>query len=354
MSQEPFRNKEGRAPRRLGESLNSRYLEAANTLNAHRRKRRIVAYVESYQDIFFWRAVLSEFENEEFFFEVMLPSRVNVLQRGKKAVLMQLLMHNVGPDMIACVDADYDYLMQGRSPQSATLLNNPYIFHTYVYAIENLQCYAPALHNICVAVTLNDKHFFDFETFLSAYSTIIYPLFVWNVLAYRQGWYQSFSMTDMSRIIAIGKPHLKEWKVILDKLAKRVDSSVRRLEKEYPQKCEECKKMAAELAHLGITPAYTYLYIQGHHLYDNVVMPLLKTVCNKLIQDREREIERQSKHGTQRKNELAGYQHSVDEIEAMIRKTTGYQKAEPYRRIQTDIAQYLDLQKQYNSQNKDI
>ena len=96
-----------------------------------RARRRIVAYVESYDDIFFWRTVLSSFENANRYFEVMLPSKENKLERGKKAALMSLIGEKVGNDMIACVDADYDYLLQGASPLSKAILNNPFVFHTY-------------------------------------------------------------------------------------------------------------------------------------------------------------------------------------------------------------------------------
>ena len=50
--------------RRLRDSITSQYIEAANRLNSRQSRRRIVAYVESYDDIFFWRSVLSRFEND--------------------------------------------------------------------------------------------------------------------------------------------------------------------------------------------------------------------------------------------------------------------------------------------------
>ncbi len=37
---------------------------------------------------------------------------------------------NIGENMIACVDADYDYLLQGTTPLSDEVNNNPYVFHT--------------------------------------------------------------------------------------------------------------------------------------------------------------------------------------------------------------------------------
>ena len=88
--------------------ISSNYLSAANAIHGKRARRRIVAYVESYDDVLFWRTVLSEYENETRYFEVMLPTR-NTLSKGKKKAIMSMLNEGGGRDMIACVDADYDY-----------------------------------------------------------------------------------------------------------------------------------------------------------------------------------------------------------------------------------------------------
>lgn len=61
--------------------------------------------------------------------------------------------------------------------------------------------------------------------------------------------------------------------------------------------------METDLRRLGVTPATTYLYIQGHHLFDKVVVPMLTMVCTRLIREREQEITRESTHATQRRNE---------------------------------------------------
>ena len=76
--------------KRLTENLSSLYIGAANSLKPKRARRKIVAYVESYDDISFWRSLLAEYENESRYFEVMLPSQ-DSLAKGKKTVLMNLL-----------------------------------------------------------------------------------------------------------------------------------------------------------------------------------------------------------------------------------------------------------------------
>ena len=180
----------------LRQNLNNAYIRAMNKLGGKHARRRIVVYVESYDDVNFWRQLLAPLETERTCFEVLLPSHTT-LCKGKKIALANDLGERLGEWMIACVDADYDYLLQGVTETSRQVCRNPYVFHTYVYAIESFQCYAPALDGVCVMATLNDHRIFNFEAFLASYSETIWPLFVWNVWAYRYGHYTTFSMLDM-------------------------------------------------------------------------------------------------------------------------------------------------------------
>ena len=110
--------------KRLQDNLTSSYLQAANSLNPRRQRKKVVAYVESYDDVFFWRSILSQFETDRIFFEIMLPTRDNNLERGKKAALMSALKGKTGQWLIACVDADYDYLRQGAQGRSSPALSS--------------------------------------------------------------------------------------------------------------------------------------------------------------------------------------------------------------------------------------
>ena len=317
--------------------IDNSYFEAVNALRSRKARRRIVAYVESYDDILFWRSVLSSFENDKLYFEVMLPTRKK-LERGKKSVLMNFIGDKAGPDMIACVDADYDYLMQGATPQSRMIIDSPYVFHTYAYAIENLQCYAPSLHDTCVAVTLNDHRIFDFQEYLSLYSEAIFPLFVWSVWAYRSGEHNRFSLSDFSRVIDPGGFSVADAQASIVHLRRKVGTKVHQLQAQYPNNKEEYLKVKDMVKALGVTPQTTYLYIQGHHLFDNVVVPILNKVCNRLRQERQDEIARTARHHTQRTNEMSCYEHSIQDIRQTLKKNTGYMASEPFQRILHDLA----------------
>lgn len=326
--------------RRLTEHINSQYIEAANHLTSKKARRKIVAYVESYEDVFFWRMVLGRFEDDTRYFEIMLPTRQSHLDRGKKAAIASML-HGVGRDMIACVDADYDYLMQGASANSRQLLESPYIFHTYVYSIESYQCYAPGLHDICVMATLNDHHVFDFERYLSEYSRAIYPLFVWNIWCYRTPNYVHFTLSDFLRIVDPGIVRLRDVRNALQVVRMKAERKARQLAHEHPEFEDEREDLERELAQLGVTPDTTYLYIQGHHLFNKVVAPVMQKVCDTLVQERERQIKSQALHRTQEQTELSCYDSSVERIVPMLKKGTFYQESPPYQRLLDDVARYL-------------
>lgn len=322
--------------KRLKNNVSSQYFEAANKMRAKTSRRRIVAYVEAYDDVFFWRTVLSRFENSERYFEVMLPTKVGKLERGKKAAMMNLLSENVGADMIACVDADYDYLIQGASETSQQLLSNAYVLHTYAYAIENLQCYAPTLREVCVGVTLNDHQIFDPAEYLRQYSQAIFPLFVWSIWHYRQGIYREFTISDFNTIIEPGNFSIVKASEILQRVRRKAGTRIAQLQREHPDAKESYLAVKESLKQLGVTADTTYLYIQGHHLFDRVVMPMLKKICSQLISERQEEINHQSQHGTQRRNELACYTKSLGDIESTLKKNLGYTLSEPFRRIIED------------------
>ncbi|EFL46071.1 hypothetical protein HMPREF9296_2235 [Prevotella disiens FB035-09AN] len=331
--------------KQLRENLSSEYIQAANRLNGRNARKKILAYVESYDDIFFWRTALSEFENEERYFEVMLPSR-QTLTRGKKSVLMNLLQENVGESMIACVDADYDYLLQGLTSTSQAVNYNPYVFHTYAYAIENLQCFAGSLHDVTVAVTLNDKNIFDFEEYLCQYSEAIFPLFVWNIWFYRNNIYGRFTITDFNHIIELGNFSFSTAFQNIQRVRKKVARKIQQFHKDYPDAKESYLAVKEDIKHLGVTPQTTYLYIQGHHLFDNVVVPALKRVCDRLIRDMETEIQRNAVHIVQQRNELSSYSHSVENIIPMLRRNVAYNKCEPYKRLKADLEDFFNRNKE--------
>lgn len=321
---------------RLNENLNSAYIEAMNRLAGERERKRIVAYVESYDDVAFWTELLRPLETGNVYFEVMLPSRTS-LCKGKKTALANVLGPRLGRYMIACVDADYDWLMQGTTSSSREVCQNPYVFHTYVYAIENFQCYAPTLRNVCVKATLNDRRLFDFETFLREYSLVVWPLFVWNIWGYRYGTYKQFSMLDFYHIVQLTQLNYRHPEQTLERLRHLVNAKVARLQHAYPEGKKTYKPLEKEIQTLGVSPETTYLYMRGHDVFEGIVAPMLSGVCEVLRREREKEIRRLAEHQTQMQNELAAYQNATMTVEHVLRHHTDYDSCPQYQRIREDI-----------------
>ena len=316
--------------------LNSDYIAAAGRLQGRRAPRRVVAYVESYDDILFWKDVLAEASDGQTQFEVMLPSRLS-LGRGKKIAMANRL----GPNMIACVDADYDFMMQGATPTSEMLCASPFVLHTRVYSIENLQCHADTLAQVCVMATLNDHEIFDFQYFLEQFSRIVHPLLVWNVWVYKYGVFSQFSLSDFARTVELRNINLYHPEQALEYLRHKVNKKISWLQRRFPQGRSTYRPLREEMEALGATPDKAYLYMRGHDLLDVVISPILSLVCDTLRREREREISRLACHAVQQQNELASYRHAIAPFDEMLRKHTTYHRTREFRRIVDDVQNFL-------------
>ena len=328
--------------KRLTDNINSQYFEAINKMTPKKARRRIVVYVESYDDVFFWRSVLGRYEDDKLTFDIMLPSRNQHLDRGKKAAISNMLK-GVGRDMIACVDADYDYILQGATEMSRQMLENPYIFHTYAYAIENFQCYAKGLHETCVMVTLNDHRIFNFERFLQSYSQTIWPLFVWHVVfLQRRKMTMHFDMCEFNKVVVLPSVRIQNPKWAIEYLSKKVRAKMFQLERRFPKLKDALPETERMLRDLGINDNNTYLYIQGHHLFDLVVSPVVQTVCDILRNEQENDIRDRAVHSEQARTEMACYENSLGKVKMMMKKNTFYQFSPEFQKIQRDVERYLE------------
>lgn len=254
---------------------------------------------------------------------------------------MNMLGPGLGEYMIACVDADYDWLLQGQNDISRMICTNPYVLHTYAYAIENYQCYAPNLHTICVMSTLNDNVMVDLNAFMTEFSRIIWPLFVWNIWCYRNEVYHEFTISDFCETVTFRDVNPYHPENTLQMVKNRVNKKVAWLQRKFPEGKKTYAPLRSELLDMGLTPETTYLYMQGHSVFENVVMPLLTPICTLLRKEREREINKLAEHEIQRQNELSCYQHSQAPVDDMLKKSTGFRTSKPYEWLIADISRLM-------------
>lgn len=339
-------------PKRLTDNLNSLYIGAANSMRPKKSRHKIVAYVESYDDIAFWRDILGSFEDNDHYFEVMLPTN-DSLAKGKKKVLENYLGEHLGENMIACVDSDYDYVLQGATSTSRYINKNRYIFQTYAYAIENYQCYAESLHEVCVEATLNDHQLIDFPAFMRLYSQIIYPLFLWSVWFYRKQKLNALSLTDFSGLIKLERVSVYHPERSLEELRRKVKRKLDSLRHKHEGVEEQLEGLSEELSNLGIYPENTYLFVQGHHLKDNVVKKILEPVCVILRKERENEITQLANHNLQYRNELSCYQQRQLNVDLVLKKNKRYKMCPTFQRVEQDLRNFMEFIHEQEQSKKD-
>lgn len=333
----------------LKDNLSSSYIDAFASLLPKAKPSPILVYVESEEDISFWKKILNPFENEHISFQVNLPS--TTLAKGKKAALqrnaelLELIENgNIGRRLIVCVDSDYDYLLPVYRPEARLVNESPYIFQTYSYAMENLKCYAESLHLICTAATYNDTELVDFGAFMKLYSTIVYELFIWNLYFYSKKDFETFSITEFCKLIHIENFSPEDLgKKSLQDLKQKVDAKSKEFMDAFSGESSELESMKNELKHRGLSEECTYLFLKGHVVFDNVVMNLLKPVCKKLS-DKHRERIRNSNNSKEViNNNLNQYENNMklQKIESLLSNNTEFKNCFLYKKLHQDLEMYV-------------
>ena len=316
----------------LVNKINSAYYEGKNSLN--KSKGTVIdVHVENEDDIPFWKDIF----NKSGLKTKIHPASKTSLDRGKSVVLK--LKDNVGKFLIVCVDSDYDYLLQGYTDVSKTVNENPYVFQTYAYSIENFKCYAESLHSVVVKSTLLDKpELFDYVNFLKLYSSIIYELFIYS-LHHLKEQSDSFTINDFSETIKLlaQVDILSQGQKALKKLKIAVENKIATLDKISDRQINQFKE---KLYILGITPENTYLFIKGHILYENVVCMFLQPIALYLKSKQFRQISELKKDEEEATNRRNQYKKYFIDIELVLRNNTNYYDCFLMNHILSDIEKY--------------
>lgn len=299
-------------------------------------------FVEGYEDVAFWRGIFDHFRNPYLRFEISVPNRED-LPKGKK-VLMSMLGRTEKQETLLCVDSDFDYLFDGATEQSREILEAENMFHTYTYATENYLCYAPSLRNVCVKATKNDTRIFDFERFMAEYSKAIYPLFLWYVHSAQLSHESVFTLAEFRSSVRLGYVDIRHnGENTLAWLERNVERRREALERDNPEMVKDVVALGERLKGRGVESDNCYLFMHGHTLMDNVTMPLLTSVCDKLRQLSVAKIHNSSVEGVALKNELQNYTNTLRSIKDVLLDNENYTSCPLYKRLRDDIQQYLDV-----------
>lgn len=299
-------------------------------------------YVEGYEDVAFWRGIFDHFKNPYLRFEISVPNRDD-LPKGKQ-VLLSMLGHCNEENTLLCVDSDFDYLFNGATEQSQRVLEAKNMFHTYAYATENYLCYAPSLHNVCVKSTKNDTRIFDFVRFMAEYSKVIYPLFIWYVYSAQHHSENRFTLAEFRASVRLNYVDIRHnGENTLAWLQRNVERRCEVLERDNPDIIESLDSLVTKLEKRCVTKENCYLYMHGHTLMDNVMLPLLTSVCDKLRQLSIAKIHNSKVEGIALKNELQNYTNTLRSIKDVLLDNENYTDSPLYKQLRDDIQTYLDV-----------
>jgi len=209
----------------------------------------IIVCIENYDDEPFWKFIFSHIEGLKPFFHNL---------DGKKNILkFKDLFDN---EFLGCVDSDYDYILNKE------YLSNPYIFHTYVYAIENY-CICPKALNSLVD-RLNLKCPIDFKSLFEKLTPILNQAFLYDIYLMDKG---QASIRDYFKFNSISQENINE-EYIINYFSEKLSEIEILNDLTLYQ-----KKLVVDT---NIDEKNLLLYIEGHIIFDSILNLLEKLQNN--------------------------------------------------------------------------
>ncbi len=315
--------------------------ERRNAFNRSQQKSKpaeVLVYVEGFADVGFWHDILSPYEKQNNIKFDISPYSENDLTTGKGKLVK--LFSQTTKNFIICLDSDYDYLL--KSKVANQINNNPYIFQTYAYAIENLKCYAESLNSLCIRATNNIDNTVNLAEFLKEYSSIIYDFLVCNLYYYSIGEESTFSRDEFGRIVTFGDEKPKDYDINPNNWKEKIDLIKESISNK--SKTLICKKIpidfSEQLEELGLKKENAYLFMRGHNLYD-FISKFLVVICNALKNQYEKDIEKLAKDETELKTNKGGLHNSSVHVSCLLATNDEFRDCFLFKKIEDDIQAYL-------------
>lgn len=219
------------------EHYKTEYLSAFTSENYN-----IIICIENYDDEPFWKFIFSKVENMKPFFHDM---------DGKNNILN--FTEYFDNQFIACVDSDYDYILK------KSYLDNPYIFHTYFYAVENYCVCAKTLNSL--KNTLNINCSIDFESFFNNMTPLIREALFYDI-------YLKENNQDCIRnVFKFNNTNIKmNEEAILNAIQTKVLEALHEIDSDLLIPYQN-----AINKDIHINENFLYLYIEGHIIFDSIL-----------------------------------------------------------------------------------
>jgi len=310
----------------------SKFQKSKNSL--HPSKVTVRVYVENTPDSSFWQSIFEPYETQIQVTFKFSPYSGKDATTGKRK--LESLISQANSVFLICLDSDYDYLLQSKLAQ--IIQDNPFVFQTYAYAMENLKCYPNGLNILCRRATHNyEDDTIDISLVLAEYSRIIYPLLISNLYFYYSKQESRFPVKSFRSIVTIGNLNPDNYQDLLNTL----ESSIIEKQKELAidVNISDFSKQFSE-----ITTENAYLFMNCHALYATV-LNLLKGVCKSLKNQHKERID-QLAEKQKKSDDEKNYNHETGDIKTLLDNNDKFTDCFLFQKITADIENYLNLFKQ--------
>lgn len=260
---------------KLRENLSNRYYQRRNLLNA--RPNLVKALVEDGSDISIWERMLKKACPQKQF--DIKPYQGGENRTKSKQLVIRTILENGGPLYVGCVDSDLDKFLEIEKYQLQGGLFYPshYLFHTYVYSVENLFCMPSTLGDAYTTAT-SFKGGLDFEELFRLVSQKIYPLVITDLYLRHVGSSEVFNVDKWGQIFP-GEKNVKQTfsgkakNDIVESVSNNVNKYLKGL-RQLPA-FDEGKCQAYEKELLAMYPYMRQdncvLFVYGHGVFDFVM-----------------------------------------------------------------------------------
>lgn len=243
---------------------------------------RVRVLVEDELDVPVWNKILTRFCSDRSFEITPYSYTPGVHGKGKAKILS--LAADFGPDCIACVDSDYDWLLEQWTQAGQVICGSPYILQTYAYSIENLASQPGGKSDCMLESTLHcsqeqqdlDK---SLETFIKEISKALYEPLLWHLIMQKEqtdldkitpGWDYILNNNHYAAILnSTGDPIPRKRTGMLELMRQRAADLVLDYEMRYPHLITPRQNLRIYLTgHYGLSSENAYLFVRGHNLHD--------------------------------------------------------------------------------------
>ena len=248
----------------------------------------MVVCIENDDDKPFWKFVFDEISG-------LKPAFHNF--DGKNNILkFKELFDN---EFVGCVDSDYDYILKKE------YLAKPYIFHTYVYAIENY-CICPKSLNKLVD-RLNFNCPINFESLFEKLTPILNQAFLYDVYLMDKG---QESIRNRFKFSAIGYNDINETYILNFLSEKLLDIDISDDLSLYQERI---------ILDTHINENNLLFYIEGHIIFDSI-LNLLEKLQTDNIKSKKQSIGSNNKYTSQeKKNKINELNNKIFDIKTALR-----------------------------------